>query len=456
MLEVHTAAIQKDATQVTRALCEHLASFTFDALPANVVHAARRGVLDWIGCALAGCRHPTLDKLNRVLSATSGKPVARVIGRNAKLGVLDAPLANGQAGHVLDYDDTHMGGTVLHTSSPTLAALFALADRDGAAGTDFIAAYVAGFEAGVRTGQAAPKHHDGGWHLTGTLGTLAAGAAAGKLLGLDATQMTHALGIAATQSAGMQQNRGTMCKSFHAGKAASSGVLAALLAQQGFDSSQEILEGRKGFCRIYSTIARPELVTADLGERWEILRNGHKPYACGVVLHPPIDAMIDLGMQVSTPAESVEAVELRVHPHVVSITGVVEPQTGLQSKFSIYHSAAVAFIDRDAGIAQYSDEKVRDPRVVALRRKVKVTTDESLRTDEAYATVIAAGARHEASIAHATGTVDNPMSDSALERKFRGNAEPVIGGAKTNKVVELVWRLESLSDVRELTALLGV
>ena len=136
-------------------------------------------------------------------------------------------------------------------------------------------------------------------------------------------------------------------------------------------------------------------------------------------------------------------------------TGVVEPQTGLQSKFSIYHSAAGAFIDRNAGISQYTDQKALDPRVVALRRKVKVTTDDSLRTDEAYATLIAAGKRYEASVAHATGTVDNPMSDEALERKFRSNAEPVIGGTKTSEVVELVWRLESLADVRELTALVA-
>ena len=440
---------------MTRALCAHLAGFEFGTLPANIVHAARRSILDWIGCALAGSRHPTLALLNLVLSQAGGRPAATVFGRNARLGVLDAPLANGQAGHVLDYDDTHMGGTLLHTSSPTLAALFAISDRDGATGKDFICAYVAGFEAGVRSGQAAPRHHDGGWHLTGTLGTIAAGAAAGKLLGLDAMQMTYALGIAATQSAGMQQNRGTMCKSFHAGKAASSGVLAALLAQQGFDSSDEILEGKKGYCRIYSTVAEPGRITDGLGERWEIANNGHKPYACGVVLHPPIDAMIELGARVAAPASAVEAVELRVHPHVVNITGVVEPQTGLQSKFSIYHSAAVAYIDRDAGISQYSDAKALDPEVIALRRKVKVTADDSLRADEAYAAVIAGGTRHEAHVSHASGTVENPLSDEAVERKFRANAEPVIGAARMGKVSTLVWRLDALSDVRELTALLA-
>ena len=151
----------------------------------------------------------------------------------------------------------------------------------------------AGFEAGVRTGQGAPAHHDGGWHLTGTLGTIAAGAGSARLLGLDAQRLTYAIGIATTQAAGMQQNRGTMCKSLHAGKAAASGALAALLAAKGFNSSDEILEGKRGFTRIYSSVAAPELIVDGLGERWEITRNGYKPYACGIVLHPLIDAMID-------------------------------------------------------------------------------------------------------------------------------------------------------------------
>ena len=149
-------------------------------------------------------------------------------------------------GHVLDYDDTHMGGVVLHTSSPVLAALFALAERTPVSGADFMLAYAVGFEAGVRTGRTAPGHHKGGWHLTGTLGTIAAGAACGKLLKLDAQQLTYAMGIAATQAAGMQQNRGTMCKSFHAGKAAANGVLAALLAERGFDINAGDHRGQEG------------------------------------------------------------------------------------------------------------------------------------------------------------------------------------------------------------------
>ena len=164
-------------TSITRDLAAFIARFRYEDLPEDAVHESRRSVLDWLGGALAGSRHPTLGKLMPVLEELSGKPQATVLGRGMKLGLMEAALANGQAGHVLDYDDTHMGGVVLHASSPILAAVLALADRGGFDGRALICAHVAGFEGGVRVGQSAPNHHDGGWHLTGTLGSVAAGTA---------------------------------------------------------------------------------------------------------------------------------------------------------------------------------------------------------------------------------------------------------------------------------------
>jgi 2-methylcitrate dehydratase PrpD len=438
----------------TKQFADFLARFRFEDLPERAVHEARRGLIDWLGCALAGSGHSTIDKLLAVLSAISGKPQATVLGRKRKLGVMEAALANGQMGHMLDYDDTHMGGVVLHTSGPILAALLPLVELGGVSGRDFICAYAAGFEAGVRVGQSAPGHHAGGWHLTGTLGSIAAGAAAARLLRLDALRMTHALGIAATQASGMQQNRGTMCKSFHAGKAASNGLLAALLAEQGFDSTDEMIEGKRGFCRIYSDKAAPELVLEELGTRWEIARNGHKPYACGVVLHPALDAMIALrGERVRTPAE-IERVELAVHPFAVRITGLTDPETGLQSKFSIYHAAAAAYLDGRAGIAQFTDERASAADVVALRGKIEARIDESLEKDQAAATLItASGERIEARIEHASGTVANPMSDRAIEDKFVANAVPVIGEERVRLVMAAAWALDTFTDARDIVTL---
>jgi 2-methylcitrate dehydratase PrpD len=306
----------------------------------------------------------------------------------------------------------------------------------------------------VRAGRTAPGHHRGGWHLTGTLGSIAASAACGRLLALDGQRLTYALGIAATQAAGMQQNRGTMCKSFHAGKAAQNGTLAALLAERGFDSSQEIIEGKRGFARIYSDVAAPDALTADLGGEWLIETNGHKPYACGVVLHPLIDAVIAIRERERIDPAAVVAIELRLNPLVLTITGVTEPTSGLQSKFSFRHSAAVALVDGAAGVAQYSDARAADPVVAKLRRRVTAVADETLRKDEATAAVVVAGARHDVHIAHASGTTDNPMSDAAIEAKFLANAAPAIGAERARKACGLVWSLDKVTDVRELIALL--
>lgn len=439
---------------LTYRLCDFIAGFRYDDLPDGVVHEARRGILDWLGCALAGSRHDTISTLLDVLGTVSGGQQSTVIARGMKLGVIEAAMANGQMGHLLDFDDTHMGGVILHASSPILAALFALSEIRPVSGRDFIAAYVAGFEAGVRVGQSAPSHHDGGWHLTGTLGTIAAGVACARLLGLSARQTTHAAGIAATQSAGMQQNRGTMCKSFHAGRAASNGVLAALLAEKGFDSSIEIFEGKRGFSRIYSTTTDLDKLTAKLGEDWMITGNGYKPHACGVVQHPMIDAMIALARNHDIAPESINSVHLKLHPGVIRITGVENPENGLKSKFSLTHSAAVGYLDRTAGVRQYSNERASSPDVISLRNKITAEGDDSLRKDEARATIKTTdGKRFEHHIPHAAGTVDNPMSDSEMKAKFTGNAETVLSAEDSASLMRMVWQFDRLDSVASLLKL---
>lgn len=440
----------------TRALCSYLATRRFEDLPAEVVRSAQRGMLDWIGCALTGSDHPSFEPLLDVLCRISGVRGATVFGRRMKLGVADAAMANGYIGHVLDYDDTHLGGTILHTSSPVLAALFALSELEQVNGRNFVLAYVCGFEAGIRCGQASPEHHKGGWHLTGTLGCLAAGVAAAKLLGVNERALVHALGIAATQAAGMQQNRGTMCKYLHAGKAASGGVLAGLLAQRGFDSASDIIEGAQGFSRIYSATANPEALVDGLGMRWEITRNGYKPYASAAVLHPVTDAMREIrDTAAAIDTAKVESIELTVCPYVMSISGVRSPETGMQAKFSVFHTAAVGLIDGDGGVPQYTDERVRDPIVLALRDKVTIVIDEKLRKDQARAAVVVDGRTYRSAIEHARGTVDNPMDDAAIESKFMANSERIVGATAARHVVELVRDIQNLDDISQLPRLCG-
>lgn len=437
---------------ITSTLARFLSGMRYEDLPPAAVHEARRAVLDWIGCALAGSSHPTVSVLLATFEELGSLPVATVLGRDGrKLSLLDAPVANGQMGHVLDFDDTHLGGVILHTSTATLPALFALGESRKSSGRDVIVALAAAFEAGIRVGQAATSHHLGGWHLTGTLGTVAAAAGSARLLRLDEKQTTYALGIACTQAAGMQQNRGSDCKSLHAGKSAYHGVLAAMLASKGFDSSHEILEGNLGFTRIYSATQRNDAILDRLGQTWMIAGNGYKPYACGVVLHPLIDAMIDVSRKGNQPASNVEGIEALVHPDVIRITGVDTPNSGLMSKFSANHAAAVAYLDRAAGVMQFTDERSGDAEVLVLRKLIQVKPEASYRLDQASVRVrTRSGVTHESQIAHATGTVSNPMSDQALIDKYLGNATPAIDADQARRVAGMIWKLEALGDIGEL------
>jgi 2-methylcitrate dehydratase PrpD len=354
-------------------------------------------------------------------------------------------------GHVLDFDDTHLGGVILHTSTATLPALFALGERRKSSGRDVTVALAAAFEAGIRAGQAAPKHHLAGWHLTGTLGTIAAAAGSARLAGLNADQTMYALGIACTQCAGMQQNRGSDCKSLHAGKSAYHGVLASMLASNGFNSSPEILEGSLGFTKIFSATQANGTITEGLGRSWMITGNGYKPYACGVVLHPLVDAMIEVSRKAQVPAGDIARIEVQVHPDVIRITGVDQPGTGLMSKFSANHAASVAYIDRAGGIVQFTNERSADASVQALRRLITVKPVGLFRLDQSAATVwTKSGAMHEARIEHATGTVSNPLSDQQLREKFLGNAAPVIGAQRARQVADMFLRLDTLSDIGDL------
>jgi 2-methylcitrate dehydratase PrpD len=438
--------------QLTRDFAKFLSAMRYEDLSPAAVHEAKRAVLDWTGCALAGSTHPTVAILIKTFDGIGSTPEITVLGhRGKKLGLLDAPVANGQMGHVLDFDDTHLGGVILHTSTATLPALFALGERRKSSGRDVTVALTAAFEAGIRAGQAAPRHHLGGWHLTGTLGTIAAAAGSARLLGLNTEQMTYALGIGCTQAAGMQQNRGSDCKSLHAGKSAYHGVLASMLASNGFNSSPEILEGRLGFTTVFSAAQANGKITEGLGRSWMITGNGYKPYACGVVLHPLVDAMIEVSRTAGVPAADVARIEVQVHPDVIRITGVDQPGTGLMSKFSANHAASVAYIDKAGGITQFSDERSADAGVQALRRLITVKPVASFRLDQSAATVwTKSGAMHEARIEHATGTVSNPLSDQQLREKFFGNAEPVIGAQRARALADMIVRLDTLPDIGDL------
>jgi 2-methylcitrate dehydratase PrpD len=266
-------------------------------------------------------------------------------------------------------------------------------------------------------------------------------------MGLDEQRMAWAIGLAATQPVGLREMFGTMTKSFHPGRAAQSGLLAALLAEQGYTSSDAAIEAKRGWANVLSTKQDYSEITGELGSRSELMLNSYKPFACGIVIHPAIDACIQLRTEHAIDPEQIASVELKVHPLVLELTGKRTPKTGLDGKFSVFHSAAVALIYGRGGEAQYSDAMVADPRVIALRDTVDATIDEAMPSDAVDATVILKdGTRLHKHVDHAIGSVDRPMSEADLIAKFDDLVAPVLGAEHGAKLREICLALDGLAD----------
>ena len=430
---------------VTRELAQFAVETTYGDLPPEVVHAAKRCIVNAVAVALHAASDPSLDILLGTFEAEGGHPRAAVWGTRRRVTLQQAALANGYLAHLDDFDDTHFP-TVIHPSAPTLPAAAAVAEDQQRTGRDVLAAVGLGIEICCRVGLAVhPWHYDAGWHITGTAGVFGAAVAAGKLLGLDVTQLVACLGIAGTQAAGVREVFGTMTKALHAGRAAQSGLLAALLAARGFTSAPEILDGRRGFGAVLSTQRDFARATDALGSRWEIFNNGLKPYACGVVCHPLIDAARMLRTQDGVHPDIVEAIEAQVHPLVLELVNRPEIQTGLDGKFSVQHCLAVGLVDGAAGPAQFTDARARDPLLAALRRKVTLARDDQLAEEEAVVRLVLADGRTVAyHVRHATGSPHHPMTDDQLSEKFRTLAGRTLPTPTAEALLQSLWRLEAL------------
>jgi len=438
---------------VTRTLARYLVNARYEDLPAPVRHEAARALLNFLACTIGSARHETIERALAAVRPFSGPPQATVLGRSDRLDILHAALLNGISAHVLDFDDTH--ARAIHPSAPVLPALLAYAEWRPMSGQNLIHAFVLGVEAEERIGLSVfPEHYAIGWHITGSAGIFGAAAASGRLLGLNERQMCWALGTAATQAAGLREMFGTMCKSLHPGRAAQNGLMSALLAANDFTSSEQAVEAPRGFGHVTSTRFDPKVITEDLGKRYEILLNMYKPYACGLVVHAAIDGCIELAREHRLAPEQIARVDLTVSPLVHELTAKRRPQSGLEGKFSVFHAAAVGIIHGAAGEAQFSDEAVRDPQVVALRDRVFATEDSSIgRTEAKVSITLRDGRRLDRHVAHALGTLERPMSDADLEAKFRGLVEGVLPEAQIRKLIDACWGLESLKDAGDIARL---
>lgn len=432
--------------EVTRSLARYVIDSQFDRIPEAARREAVRSLVNWVGCALGGARHEAVEHALAAL-AEFALPQATVLGRRERLDLFHATLVNGISSHVFDFDDTHLR-TLLHPSVPVVPALLALAERQRLSGRDFLHAFIVGVEVESRIANAIYPNHNADWYITGTVGPFGAAAAAGKVLGLDEQRMNWALGIAATLGAGLREMAGTMAKSLVHGRAGQNGLYAALLAANGFTGQEHGLEGPRGFAKVLARVTDLNAVTAGLGETYEITLNTYKPFACGVVAHPVIDGCIKLHAEHAFKPEMIRRVELVVHPQALKLTGIKAPRSGLESKWSIFHSAAVALAHGAAGEHEYSDACVAEPVVIALRDRVEATADDALRQDEAHVVLTLEDGRvltyH---VEHAVGSVKRPMSDGDLEAKFFGLTKNILGRSQAERVIGLCWSVAELDDV---------
>lgn len=436
---------------VTRTLAQFIVASRTDEIPGAVVHEAKRALLHWIGCSLGGCRNEAVDAALAAFDELSGPRVATVIGRKERVDILLAALLNGMSADVLGFSDTHLK-TVIHPGGVVGPAILAVAQRTPCSGRDFLHAFLLGIEVACRVGLAVyPWHYARGWHITGTAGTFGAAAAAGKLLKLDVQQMTWALGIAATEAAGLREMFGTMCKNLHGGRAAQNGLGAALLAHKGFTSSERPIEAERGFGNVLGE--KPDLgaLTSELGTRFEVLENTYKPFPCGVVIHPAIEACATLGGRHALDAADIARITLKVNPLVLELCGRKTPVTTPEAKLSVYHSAAAATIARRMTEEEYSRAFVADPAVVALREKVVAIADASIREDEADAVIECRdGKSFRHHVDYVAGSTKRPMSDADIEAKVRGLAAPVLPQPAIERLIAQCWSIVDAPDAAVL------
>lgn len=442
---------------VTAILADWIIGLQGTDIPEQVRKEGLRTFVNWLGCAIGGATHETVDIAIRALAPFSGAATSSLPGRSEKLDALHAALINGISSHVLDYDDTHLK-TIIHPAGPVASALLALAETRPMSGYDFLTALIVGVEVECRIGNSVyPEHYDRGWHITGTTGVFGAAAAVGKAIGLDRTRMLWALGIAGTQASNLREMFGTMTKSFHPGRAAQNGLTAALLAEAGYDSSERVLEAPRGFACVLSEKQDWDEIIGDLGARWEAALNSYKPFACGIVIHPSIDACVQLHDAGKIRIEDIETVSITAHPLVLELTGKTEPATGLESKFSVFHAAAYALLHGDGGPNAFTDSAATDSAVVALRRRVKVkTTAECHSASVKVEVVLRDGTTVEQVVDRAVGSVDVPLTDEQLDRKFIGQAADVMGEEKAAEVLAIAWKTPELQTVAEVAALARV
>jgi 2-methylcitrate dehydratase PrpD len=418
-------------------------------LPQDVAEVAKQSLLDWFGVAIAGSGEALTLKLLEEARLQGGNPLCTVVGHGERTSPAFAALINGAAADAADYSDVHLAMHG-HPTAAVAAAALAAAELRKASGARLLAAVVAGVELECRVGLLVQpeSYQRTGFHPTGPVVHFGAAAAAAHLLGLDARQWTHALGIAATQAAGLKASAGTMCKPAHCGFAAMHGIMAASLAQRGFIASETAIEGRAGFAATHTPVSHEDAVFASRG-RFLILDTQVKRHAACALTHGTIENMLEHRRANGVTADKAKRIELEVPAGHLQIVGNRHPGTALEAKFSLWATAALALLGEDTSdFDTYGEASLRRPEVRALMDRVQVTERPDLDFSVAVATVELADGRRFT----ATSDTSKPERDLGLRRqqvsgKFRTLVDPILGRERAEALEQKVLALERLDSV---------
>ena len=438
-------------------LCANLHANAWVNIAQSVRHEAKRSLLNYFAVGFAGAHDLTIEKLVGTYTAFSANQAASLIGRPEQTDMLNAAALNAMSANVFDYDDTHLR-TIIHPTAPIAAALLAYAQTHRVSGADFLHALILGMEVECRVGNAiSPYHYGRGWHITSTCGTLGAAMAIGWLLRLSPTQLNWALGSAANQACGIVETLGTMSKSLSVGNAARNGMLSALLAAQDFDGPLAPLDGVRGFLNVMGEKPDLNAINTQFGEHWEMALNTYKPYPCGIVLNPVIEACLQLSAQKEVThhlTQRLQSVEVTGQKLLRDRTDRPDVQTGRESQVSAQHAVAVSLLTGRAGLAQFSDQAVQDPNMRALGKKLRFTQDDTMSVDAARVTL---HFNDEPSISvfveQARGSTGRPLTDRDLEEKLISLSSRVNSSFDPVRFIRELWQIESLDDVSVLMTL---
>ncbi|WP_341906649.1 MmgE/PrpD family protein [Polaromonas sp. YR568] len=435
----------------TQTLADWVVQSQWSNIDATARTAASRSLLNWLGCALGGASDAAVDQLLGAVQDIGSSGRCPLLGRSETTDPGTAALVHAFASNILDYDDTHWA-TAIHPAGTVASALVALAGHTRISGKDFLHAFLLGMEVECRIGMAvSPGHYEHGWHITATCGVFGAAVAAGKVMRLSAQQMAWALGHAATQSSGLVASLGSMAKSLNIGHAARNGLLAAQWAKHGMTANHQALETRFGFAEVMGPRSFDSALYEGLGQHWEAERNTFKPYPCGFLLHPALDACLAYSDRPRGDAESIERVVIAVHPLAQVRADRPHPGNGLESKLSLQHAVAVALLRGDAGVRAFTDAAANDPELCAFRDKIRLVSDENLTAQDAHLEVHLHGGQHMTSeVRGVPGQSPLAMSDALLERKFH---DLVSYGAPHCDAPELLQALQQLPQTDNVAEL---